>query len=157
VTDLTVRSGRPNPAGVPADSGRGRRRREAALAYLLVLPALVLFGVFSFYPFARNFWLMLYETPPVPGVPAHYVGVHQIIPTLTSTQFTQSLVTTLLFVVMVVPASLLLGLALAVAAHRTLRAMAVYRFIFSSTIATSVAVAAVVFGTLFNPVVGLLP
>ena len=85
---------------------RSRRRKEALLAYLLLLPALVLFGVFSFYPFLRNFKLMLYETPPVPGLPAHYVGLHQIVPTITSTQFTQSLVTTLIFVVLVVPISL---------------------------------------------------
>ena len=136
---------------------RSRLRKEAALAYLLLLPALVLFGAFSFYPFLRNFKLMLYETPPVPGLPAHYVGLHQIIPTLTSTQFTQSLVTTIVFVILVVPISLLLGLALAVAAHRKLKGMAVYRVIFSSTVVSSVAVASVVFGTLLNPVVGLLP
>ena len=121
------------------------------------LPALVLFGVFSFYPFLRNFKLMLYETPPVPGLPAHYVGLHQIVPTITSTQFTQSLVTTVIFVVLVVPISLILGLALAVAAHRKLKGMAAYRMIFSSTVVSSVAVASVVFGTLLNPVVGLLP
>ena len=140
-----------------AGSLRGRRRREAVLAYALLLPALVLFGVFSFYPFLRNFKLMLYETPPVPGLPAHYVGLHQIWPTVSSTQFTQSLVTTVLFVLLVVPLSLLLGLALAVAAHRRLRGMAVYRVIFSSTVVSSVAVASVIFGTLLNPVVGLLP
>jgi sn-glycerol 3-phosphate transport system permease protein len=93
----------------------------------------------------------------VPGLPAHYVGLHQIIPTITSTSFTQSLVTTLLFVVLVVPVSLLAGLGLAVAAHRKLKGMAAYRLIFSSTVVSSVAVAAVVFGTLLNPVVGLLP
>ena len=98
-----------------------------------------------------------YQTPPVPGLPAHYVGLHQIGPTLTSTQFTQSLVTTILFVILVVPASLILGLALAVAAHRKLKGIAVYRMIFSSTVVSSVAVASVVFGTLLNPVVGLLP
>jgi len=136
---------------------RGRRRHEWAVAYMLLVPALLLFAVFSFYPFFRNFKLMLYETPPVPGVPAHYVGLHQIIPTITSTQFTQSLVTTLVFVVLVVPISLLAGLALAVAAHRKLKGMAVYRMIFSSTVVSSVAVASVVFGTLLNPVVGLLP
>ena len=134
-----------------------RRRKQALLAYLLILPAMVLFGVFSFYPFLRNFKLMLYETPPVPGLPAHYVGLHQIIPTITSTPFTQSLVTTLVFVVLVVPISLLAGLGLAVAAHRKLKGMAAYRLIFSSTVVSSVAVAAVVFGTLLNPVVGLLP
>ena len=59
--------------------------------------------------------------------------------------------------VLVVPISLLLGLALAVAAHRKLKGMAVYRVIFSSTVVSSVAVASVVFGTLLNPVVGFLP
>jgi len=127
------------------------------LAYLLLVPALAVFGVFTFYPFFRNFKLMLYETPPVPGLPAHYVGLHQIGPVLSSTQFTQSLLTTLVFVVLVVPTSLVLGLALAVAAHRKLKGMAVYRMIFSSTVVSSVAVASVVFGTLLNPVVGLLP
>ena len=80
------------PAGVAvADRSTGakgtdlrtRRRREAGLAYLLLLPALVVFGAFTFYPFFRNFKLMLYETPPVPGLPAHYVGLHQITPVLT--------------------------------------------------------------------------
>jgi sn-glycerol 3-phosphate transport system permease protein len=136
---------------------RTRRRKEAVLAYLLLAPALALFGVFCFYPFLRNFKLMLYQTPPVPGLPAHYVGLHQIVPTITSTQFTQSLVTTLIFVVLVVPISLVLGLALAVTAHRKLKGMAIYRMIFSSTVVSSVAVASVVFGTLLNPVVGLLP
>lgn len=136
---------------------RDRRRKEAALAFGLLLPALALFGVFSFYPFFRNFKLMLYQTPPVPGLPAHYVGFSQISQTLTSTQFTQSLVTTVIFVVLVIPTSLILGLALAVTAHRKLKGMAIYRMIFSSTVVSSVAVAAVVFGTLLNPVVGLLP
>jgi sn-glycerol 3-phosphate transport system permease protein len=149
----------PARASRPADRAtlRARRRKEAGLAYLLLVPALVLFGAFSFYPFFRNFKLMLYETPPVPGLPAHYVGLHQIVPTITSTQFTQSLVTTIIFVVLVVPISLILGLALAVGAHRKLKGMAAYRMIFSSTVVSSVAVAAVVFGTLLNPVVGLLP
>jgi sn-glycerol 3-phosphate transport system permease protein len=136
---------------------RIRRFREMGLAYLLLAPALLAFGAFTFYPFLRNFKLMLYETPPVPGLPAHYVGLHQIVPTLTSTQFTQSLVTTLIFVVLVVPISLILGLLLAVAAHRKLKGIAIYRMIFSSTVVSSVAVASVVFGTLMNPVVGLLP
>ena len=151
-------------AGRPGHRRAGRRRACApggasrpCWPTCCSFPALVLFGVFSFYPFLRNFKLMLYETPPVPGLPAHYVGLHQIIPTITSTQFTQSLVTTLLFVVLVVPISLLAGLGLAVAAHRKLKGMAAYRVIFSSTVVSSVAVASVVFGTLLNPVVGLLP
>jgi sn-glycerol 3-phosphate transport system permease protein len=66
-------------------------------------------------------------------------------------------VTTIVFVVLVVPVSTLGGLALAVAAHRKLKGIAVFRTIFSSTVVSSVAVASVVFGTLMNPVVGMLP
>ena len=69
----------------------------------------------------------------------------------------QCLVTTLLFVALVVPAGLLIGLFLAVVAHRKLRGIAIYRVIFSSTVVTSVAVSALVFYSLMNPVVGLLP
>jgi sn-glycerol 3-phosphate transport system permease protein len=136
---------------------KSRRRKEALLAYLLILPAMVVFAVFSFYPFLRNFKLMLYQTSSVPGLPGHNVGLRQIVPTLTSSSFTESLVTTLLLVVLVVPVSLLAGLGLAVVAHRKLKGMTVYRMIFSSTVVSSVAVASVVFGTLLNPVVGLLP
>ena len=153
----TAGDGAASGPGKPSAAVRSRKRKQALLAYLLILPALLVFAVFSFYPFLRNFKLMLYETPPVPGLPPHYVGLHQIIPTITSTQFTQSLVSTVFFVVMVVPVSLLAGLGLAVAAHRKLKGMAAYRVIFSSTVVSSVAVASVVFGTLLNPVVGLLP
>ncbi len=141
----------------PARSRRARAVREAALGYLLVLPALAVFGVFVFYPFLENFRLALYQTPPYPGLPSRYVGLHQVGQVLTSSGFLQSLASTLLFVVMVVPAGLLIGLLLAVAAHRRLRGMAVYRVIFSSTVVSSVAVSALVFGTLMDPVVGLLP
>jgi sn-glycerol 3-phosphate transport system permease protein len=136
---------------------RARAAREAALGYLLVLPALAVFGVFVFYPFIENFRLALYQTPPYPGLPSRYVGLHQVGQVLSSSGFLQSLGATLLFVAMVVPAGLLLGLLLAVAAHRRLRGMAVYRVVFSSTVVTSVAVSALVFGTLMDPVVGLLP
>jgi len=133
------------------------RAREALFAYLLLLPALAVFAVFVFYPFAENFKLALYENPPFPGLPSHYVGLHQVSHVLTSTAFSQSLVSTIFFVLMVVPIGLFAGLALAVAAHRRLRGIAVYRLIFSSSIVSSIAVAAVIFGTLMDPVVGLLP
>jgi sn-glycerol 3-phosphate transport system permease protein len=127
------------------------------LGYLLVVPALAVFAVFVFYPFVRNFKLALYETPPYPGLPSRYVGLHQVGQVLTSSNFLQSLVTTLLFVVLVVPTGLLIGLFLAVVAQRRLRGITAYRVIFSSTVVSSVAVSALVFYSLLNPVVGLLP
>jgi len=140
----------------PPRFGR-RRRREIGLAYLLLIPSLLIFGVFVFYPFLRNFYLGFYRTPPFPGLPRRYVGFDQYREVLTSHEFLNSVKTTVAFAFMTVPAGIILGLLLAVLAHQKLRGMHVYRTIFSSTVATSVAVASVIFGTLFNPVVGLLP
>jgi sn-glycerol 3-phosphate transport system permease protein len=132
-----------------------RRARDALLGYALVLPSLVLFGVFVFYPFARNFWLALHRTPPFPGLPKKYVGLDQVGDVLSSSEFRHSLKVTVLFVLYTVPTGILLGLLLAVLAHRELRGIRVYRTIFSSTVATSVAAASVIFFTLLNPQVGL--
>lgn len=134
-----------------------RRVREAGLGYLLVLPSLLIFGVFVFYPFARNFYLGFFRTPPFPGLPKHAVGLDQYRDVLTSHDFLNSLKVTILFALYTVPAGIAIGLGLAVVAHQKLRGIGIYRTIFSSTIATSVAVASVIFGTLLNPNVGLLP
>ncbi len=134
-----------------------RRRREAGLGYLLLIPAVAIFGVFIFYPFFRNFVLGFYLNPPFPNLPRRWIGFEQYREVLSSASFINSLKTTIVFAFMTVPAGIGLGLALAVAANRKLRGIRIYRTIFSSTVATSVAVAAVIFSMLFNPIVGLLP
>ncbi|MBM3675916.1 MAG: sugar ABC transporter permease [Actinobacteria bacterium] len=134
-----------------------RRLREVGLAYLMLSPSMIIFSIFVFYPFLRNFYLGFFRTPPFPGLPKRYVGLEQYREVLTSSAFFNSVKVTVQFALMTVPVGIALGLALAVLAHQQLRGMAVYRTIFSSTVATSVAVASVIFGTLFNPVVGLLP
>jgi sn-glycerol 3-phosphate transport system permease protein len=133
-----------------------RKARDALLGYALVLPSLIVFGVFVFYPFGKNFWLALHRTPPFPGLPQRYVGLTQARDVLTSEEFLKSLRITVQFVLYTVPTGIVLGLLLAVLAHRQLRGMPVYRTIFSSTVATSVAAASVIFFTLLNPQVGLL-
>lgn len=133
-----------------------RRLKEALLGYALVLPSLLVFVVFVFYPFAKNFSLALHRTPPFPGLPKRYVGLDQVGDVLSSSEFHKSLRVTIEFVLLTVPTGIILGLLLAVLAHRQLKGMGIYRTIFSSTVATSVAAASVIFFTLLNPQVGLL-
>jgi sn-glycerol 3-phosphate transport system permease protein len=85
------------------------------------------------------------------------VGFDQYKDVLTSSDFLNSLKTTIVFALYTVPIGIALGLGLAVLAHQQLKGIRIYRTFFSSTVATSVAVAAVIFGTLMNPQVGLLP
>jgi sn-glycerol 3-phosphate transport system permease protein len=137
-------------------SRRRRRWREAGLAYLMLAPALIVFGVFVFYPFLRNFELALYRTPPFPGLPKRWAGFGQIREILGSHEFRNSVWVTVKFAILTVPAGLFLGILLAVLAHQKLRGINIYRTIFSSTVASSVAVASVIFFTLLNPQVGLV-
>jgi ABC-type sugar transport system permease subunit len=133
-----------------------RRTREALLGYALVLPSLLVFGTFVFYPFVKNVWLGLYRTPPFPGLPRRWAGLDQYRDVLTSDTFTNSFWQTAKFVMLTVPAGIVLGLALAVLAHQRLRGIGIYRTIFSSTVVTSVAVASLISLTLLNPQIGLL-
>jgi sn-glycerol 3-phosphate transport system permease protein len=134
---------------------RRRRRRDAGLAYLLVAPSFVVFAIFVFYPFIRNFYLGFFRTPPFSGLPKTFVGLDQYRQVLTSSYFLESLKTTFLFLLYTVPTGIALGLGLALLAHQKLRGIGAYRTIFSSTVATSVAAASVIFFTLLNPQVGL--
>ena len=145
-------------SGVSLTPARKRlRRRERGLAYALLVPSLLIFGVFVFWPLVHNVYLGFYRNPPFPGLPSTYVGFDQYKDVLTSQDFVDSVKTTFLFAIMTVPVGIALGLGLAVLAHQNLRGIGIYRTFFSSTVATSVAVAAVIFGTLMNPSVGLLP
>ena len=137
--------------------GGSYKRRESALGLALVLPATIVFAVFSFYPFFKNFYEILY----VPSIninnPAKFVGLTQFWDTISSSSFLDSLRSTAIFVVCSVPLGVLGGIFLAVLAHQKLRGIAFFRTAFSSTIVSSAAVAGAVFGVLLNPADGFLP
>ncbi len=130
--------------------------REASVGYLFVLPALVAFGVFVFYPLVKTAYLGFFTTPPAPNLPPHYVGVSQYKSVLGSSEFRDDLWRSVQFVLYTVPAGIVLGIALATLANQRLKGIRIFRTIYSSTVATSTAVASVVFLTLINPQIGLL-
>jgi ABC-type sugar transport system permease subunit len=136
---------------------RRRKLRQATLAYLFLLPAFVIIGVFVIYPFLDNFVLALYATPQSPLVPKHYIGISHFTSVITDPSFIAGLKETFEYTLMVVPASIGIGLLLAIVANQKIRGRSIFRAIFATTIVSSVAVAGAVFGMLLNPVVGFLP
>jgi sn-glycerol 3-phosphate transport system permease protein len=129
--------------------------RRRVLAALLVLPSLVVFAAFVFYPLVRTFQLGLYRSDPFGGL-GRYVGLSQYGRVLSSDDFQSSLWVTIKYTLLTVPLGLGLGTALAVAAQPQLRGIRVFRTIFSSTIATSVAVASLLWITLLHPSLGMV-
>jgi sn-glycerol 3-phosphate transport system permease protein len=152
----------PEPREAPRVSRRRRSRssrrsiRQGITGLAFVAPALAIFGVFVFYPLVRAVWLGLYQTPPFPNLPSRYVGLSQYGSVLSSSLFLSSLWRTVIFVLFTVPAGLVLGTALATLANQRIPGIRIFRTIYSSTVATSTAVASVIFVTLLNPIVGLL-
>ena len=130
------------------------RWRDVPLAVCFLVPSLVLFGVWAFYPLVRTVQLGFYRQDPF-GNNSRWVGFDQYHEALTSSVFRHSLWVTLAYVLLTVPLSLVLGLGLAVLANQQLRGMRVFRTIFSSTVATSVAVASLLWLVLLHPSIGV--
>jgi sn-glycerol 3-phosphate transport system permease protein len=131
------------------------KSRSRLLAALLLLPSFAVFAAFVFYPLVRTFQLGLYRSDPFGGL-GRYVGPRQYLDVLSSQAFRSSLWVTVKYAVLTVPTGLVLGTALAVAARPQLRGIRVFRTIFSSTIATSVAVAGLMWITLLHPSLGMV-
>ncbi len=129
------------------------RVADALLGYGFVAPALIAMAAFAYYPLGQLVSLSLHRETRF-GTNSVWVGPQQLIDTLSGSDFIEGVVNSGLFMVYTVPLGLGLGVLLAVSAHRKLRGIRVYQMIFSSTVATSVAVAGVIFITLVNPVVG---
>ena len=147
----------PNSSGAgPGDeAAHPDQPHEWSRAILLLAPSLFLFAVFAFYPLVRTVELALHRSDPFGGL-GPYVGLGAITDVLSSESFRHSLGVTFKFALLTVPTGLIAGTALAVLAHRPLRGIAAVRIVFSSTVATSVAVASLMWLMLLNPSLGII-
>jgi sn-glycerol 3-phosphate transport system permease protein len=134
-------------------SGRSRRLKDTLLALALLVPSFLVFATFFFYPLYRLVYLGLHQQNRF-GTAERYVGWSQYKDVLTGEQFTEGLKISGSYVLLTVPLGLVLGILLAVAANRRMRGIKFFQTVFASTIASSVAVASVVFFVLINPQVG---
>ena len=131
------------------------RWRETLLALVFLLPSLAILGVFVVYPLIRTMWLGLYRGGGFNGVRT-YVGLSQYWDVFQSNEFRHSLGVTFVFALITVPIGIALGLWLAVLADKHLRGMRFFRTVYSSTVATSVAVASLIWLVLLQPQIGVL-
>lgn len=142
------------------DTGEGRvsdsgRLKESLIALAFLSPSIVLFAAFFFYPFEQLVLRGLYRNNSA-GTNLRYVGWSQYSDVLSSDTFTSALWHSVQYVLMTVPMGLAIGTVLAVVANRKLKGTKIFQAIFSSTIATSAAVASVIFLVLLNPEIGVI-
>lgn len=139
--------------GLTGVQWRGIRKFLTALLYLA--PSLIFFLTFVFIPLLKTIELSTYLTDPI-GRPAAFVWFLQYERMFTQPSFLNSLSRSALFVLYTVPTTLLVALVLASLGNLRLKNIAIYRIIFSITIAVSGATASLMFLYLYHPTIGTL-
>ena len=122
---------------------------------LFLLPSILLFSVFLFYPLGKTVYLSFFLTDNR-GDTTVFVGMDNYLEIFKSPIFLQSLKSTLLFALYTVPGTIIVSLFLAILANEKLRAIGAFRTVFSSSMGISVAAASVFWIFLFHPTIGWL-
>lgn len=134
--------------------GRARTSRSW-LALLYLLPALVVFGVFVFWPLVKSVVLSFQGTD-ILGDPSGWVGFVNYEKLFTDPDFVKVLWVTFAFTVLTVFPSIAIALVLGLLLQSRIRGVRFFRTAFAMPFAFSVATASVIFGVLFNPASGVL-
>ncbi len=123
--------------------------------YLYLVPVMILFILFVFWPFVKTIQLSFARTTPL-GQVAQYIGLDNYKNIFTDGTFLNSLVTTLKFSVMRVILSIAIGFVLAIISTEKIKAKGFFRTVYALPMAISAAAASVVFMFIFHSSLGIL-
>lgn len=126
-----------------------------AFPWLLLFPTLAVLGVFVFYPLAQSVFLSVQEVDPFLNK-SFFVGFENFRGLLVSSDYWQSLRTTLLFVSYTVIPSVILGLWVAILLDSNPYFQSLFRTLFLMPVAVSSAMAAMLWIFIYNPTAGYL-
>jgi multiple sugar transport system permease protein len=132
-----------------------RKFTEAFIALLFVLPALINFALFRYYPMIWSFRASLWDYSLLGGF-KEYVGFDNYTRLFQDKYFWSSMLVTIKFFLMYVPSVVGLALALAVFANQKKPGMGAIRAIIYIPVVTSFVVVSIIWGMLLNKDVGLI-
>ncbi|AWB83475.1 carbohydrate ABC transporter permease [Corynebacterium liangguodongii] len=124
------------------------------LSWAFLLPTIVLFLVFEFYPFFRALYLSFASTD-LFGRPKGFAGLDNYLEMISDPTFLSTLSRTLIFTIITVLLKLLFGLSIALPLSYRLRGTFWMRSLVLVPMAVSTAIGTLVFRNMFAPTVGL--
>ena len=142
----------------PAKAAKMRFSLESICPYLYILPSLLLFSLFVFFPFAKTLFLSLSLTDQA-GSAIDFVGLDNFRSVLlgsSSRDFWFSMGVTLRYAAMVVTGSIVLGLICAILANESFRGRGLVRTVFAMPMSISSACIAVIGVFALNPTMGIV-
>jgi sn-glycerol 3-phosphate transport system permease protein len=123
--------------------------------YLFLLPSLLLFSLFVYYPFFKTLYMSLGLTN-AHGEFQEFIGLQNYVEILTSKDFVSSLIITMKFVLFTTIPSIAIGLLLALLANNKVKGLSISKVMFAVPIAVSSASASIIWGIIFHPSIGML-
>lgn len=124
-------------------------RRLSVIGFLLVLPALLYFTAFAFYPMLNAFWLSLHDYDLLS--PPRWVGLRNYEALIGSQPFINSLKTTAIYAFGISVPIWVLSLVLAMILNQNIRFRTFFRTVFFAPIVMPLVVLAVIWTLLYHP------
>lgn len=123
--------------------------------YVYLVPSLLIFGIFLFYPFFKTIYLSLYKTNKM-GQARLFVGFGNYKDLLTSPSFYNSLIVTVEFVAIVVIGSMLLDLIGALLCNKAFPGIRIFSTAYALPMAIASSSAAMIFKIMLDPTIGIV-
>lgn len=123
--------------------------------YLWLLPAFILFGAFTFYPFIETIFKSFFIVDSFGNV-NRFVGFENYMYILSDEKFVQAIFNTVWFVLLTVPISKVLGFLLALLANKKRKTSIFYETSFAIPMAMASSVTAMIFQLLYVPSLGFI-
>lgn len=133
----------------------GKKSAAKINPYFYLVPSMLIFAVFLFYPFFKTIYLSLYKTNKM-GEAKLFVGLENYKALLSSPSFHNSLKVTLIFVSVVVIGSMFLGLVAAVLCNKTFPGIRFFSTAYALPMAIASSSAAMIFLIMLHPAVGIV-
>jgi multiple sugar transport system permease protein len=129
---------------------RSKLHHRWYVPYLFLLPGLALYVLWMIYPLGYEFMISFFDWKIMPGQTSDYVGLSNYRDVLHDRYFWMALENTVRYVAVTVAGQMILGLALAVMAHRVFIGKRVFRAIYYVPVITSWVVVSFLFQFLFS-------
>ena len=133
----------------------GKKSAAKINPYFYLVPSMLIFAVFLFYPFFKTIYLSLYKTNKM-GEAKLFVGLENYKALLSSPSFHNSLKVTLIFVSVVVIGSMFLGLVAAVLCNKAFPGIRFFSTAYALPMAIASSSAAMIFQIMLHPAVGIV-
>ncbi|UQZ84650.1 sn-glycerol-3-phosphate transport system permease protein UgpA [Paenibacillus konkukensis] len=131
-----------------------KRWKETVKPYLFMLPCLVFVFLFTYYPFAKTFYLG-FTLVDLNGNPIEFVWFENFINIFSDHRLLQTFFNTLKYTVITVPGTLIVSLVLALLAEKKRKGIGIYQMLFALPMAVSMSSAAMIFQLILNPSIGV--